>query len=115
MAVNRAGAITTAAQAVSKSRDNEKRHKSAARSCKWRERQSAEQQSEIRKTDLMGHAEGCACLSEEGRSEIQQTNLTGHAEGHACLSESDEVKYGRPIGRGMHRDAHVYQQSNEFK
>ncbi len=67
---------------------------------------SEEGQSEIRQqTNLMGHAKGCTCLSEEGRSEIRQTNLTRHAEGHVCLSESDEVKYGRPIGRGMHRDA----------
>jgi len=43
MAVTRAGAITAAAKAVSKSRENKKRHKSAARTCKWRESQSAEQ------------------------------------------------------------------------
>jgi hypothetical protein len=87
MAVTRAGAITAAAKAVSKFCENEKRCKSAARTCKWRERQSAERRSEIRQTDLMGHAEGCACLSEGRRSEIQQTDLTGRAEGHACLSE----------------------------
>ena len=80
MAVTRAGAITAAAKAVSKSRENEKRCKSAARTCKWHERQSAE--------DLTGHAEGCACLSDERRGEIRQTDLTGHAEGHACLSEN---------------------------
>ncbi len=53
--------------AVSKSHENEKRRKSAARTCKWRERQSKskERRSEIRQTDLTGHAEGCACLSEE--------------------------------------------------
>ena len=42
--------------------------------------------------DLMGHAEGCACLSEEGRSEIRQTNRTGHAEGLACLSEEQRIE-----------------------
>jgi hypothetical protein len=30
----------------------------------------------------------------------------GHAEGR------NEVKYGRPIGRGMQRDPHVCQRSN---
>ena len=83
MAVTRAGAITAAAKAVSKSRENEKRHKSAARTCKWCERQSAEWRSEILQTDLMGHAEGCACLSEGRQSEIRQNDLMGHAEGHA--------------------------------
>ncbi len=83
----RAGAITAAAKTVSKSHENEKRCKSAARTCKWRECQSGERRSEIRQTDLTGHAEGCACLSEERRSEIRQTDLVGHAEGHACLSE----------------------------
>jgi len=87
MTATRAWAITTAAKAVYKSRENEKRCKSAARKRKWHERQSAEQRSEIRQTDLTGHAEGCACLSEERQSEIRQTDLTGHAEGHACLSE----------------------------
>ena len=43
MVVTRAGAITAAAKAVSKSRENEKRRKSAARTCKWRECQTAEQ------------------------------------------------------------------------
>ena len=70
MAVTRAGAITAAAKAVSKSRENEKRRKSAARKRKWRERQSAERRSEIRQTDRTGHAEGRACLSEEQRSKI---------------------------------------------
>ena len=85
MALTRAGAITAVAKAVSKSRENEKRRKSAARTCKWRERQSAERQSEIRQTNRTGHAEGCACLSEEGRSEIRQTNLTGMQRGmHVC-------------------------------
>jgi len=65
--------------------------------------------------NLTGHAEGFACLSEEGQSERRQTNLMGHAEGHACLSESDEVKYSRPIGWGMHRDAHFCQRSDEVK
>jgi len=39
MVITRAGAITAAAKAVSKSRENEKRCKSAARTRKWRERQ----------------------------------------------------------------------------
>ena len=69
MAVARAGAITAAAKAVSKSCENEKRHKSAARTCKWRECQSGERRSEIRQTDLTGHAEGCTCLSEEQHAE----------------------------------------------
>ncbi len=47
MAVTRAGAITAAAKAVSKSRESEKKHKLAARKRKWCERQSAEQQSEV--------------------------------------------------------------------
>ena len=79
MAITRAGAITAAAKAVSKTRENEKRRKSAARTRKWHERQSAEQQSEIRQTNLnlMGHAEGCACLSE--------------------CQRGNEVRYGRLI------------------
>ena len=68
MAITRAGAITTAAKAVTKSRENEKRRKSAARKHKWRERQSSERQSEIRQTNQTGHAEGRACLSEEQQS-----------------------------------------------
>ena len=87
MAITRAGAITAAAKAVSKSRENEKRRKSAASTRKWRERQSAERRSEIRQTNRTGHADGRACLSAERRSEIRQTDLTGHAEGRACLSE----------------------------
>ena len=83
MAITRAGAIAAATKAVSKSRENEKRRKSAARTRKWREHQSAERQSEIRQTNRMGHAEGRACLSEERRSGIRQTDLMGHAEGHA--------------------------------
>jgi hypothetical protein len=47
---------------------------------------SEEQQSEIRQTDWTGHAEGHACLSEKRQSEIRQTDQTGHAEGCACLS-----------------------------
>jgi hypothetical protein len=47
MAGTRAGAITAAANAVSKSHENEKRRKSAARTCKWRKRQSGERRSEI--------------------------------------------------------------------
>ena len=65
MAITRAGAITAAAKAVSKYRENEKRRKSAARKRKWRERQSAERQSEIQQTDRTGHAEGRARLSED--------------------------------------------------
>jgi hypothetical protein len=33
---------------------------------------------------------------------------------HVC-QRSDEVKYGRRIGRGIQRDAHVCQRSNEVK
>jgi len=87
MAGTRAGAIMAAAKAVSKSHENEKRHMSAAKTCKWRECQSGERRSKIRQTNLTGHAEGCTCLSEEQRSEIRQNDLMGHAEGHACLSE----------------------------
>jgi hypothetical protein len=65
MAVTRAGAIMAAAKAVSKSRENEKKLKSAARTSKWHGHQSVEQRSEIRQTNLTGHAGGCACLSEE--------------------------------------------------
>ena len=65
MAITRAGAITAAAKAMSKSRENEKKRKSAARTRKWRECQSAERQSEIRQTNQTGHAEERACLSEE--------------------------------------------------
>ncbi len=43
MVVTRAGAITAAAKAVSMSCENEKRRKLAARTRKWRERQSPEQ------------------------------------------------------------------------
>ncbi len=63
--ITRAGAIMAAAKAVSKSRENEKKRKSAARKRKWRERQSAERRSVIRQAYLTGHAEGCACLSED--------------------------------------------------
>ena len=89
MAITRAGAIAAAAKAgpVSKSRENEKRRKSAARQRKWRERQSAERLSEIWQANRTEQAEGRACLSEKRRSEIRQADLTGHAEGRACLSE----------------------------
>ncbi len=65
MVITRAGAITAAAKAASTSRENEKRCKSAAIKREWRKRQSEDQRSEIRQTDLMGHAEGRACLPEE--------------------------------------------------
>ena len=56
-----------------------------------RMRKSVSQQQEhvngVNETDLMEHAEGRICLSEEQRSEIRQTDLTGHAEGHVCLLE----------------------------
>ena len=81
-----------AAKAVSKSRENEKRRKSAARKRKWRERQSAEQQSEIWQTDRTGHADGHAGLSAERQSEIWQTNWTGHAEGRIHLSEEQHTE-----------------------
>ena len=58
MAITRAGAITAAAKAVSKSCENEKRRKSAARKRKWRERQSAERQNKIRQKNRTGHADG---------------------------------------------------------
>jgi hypothetical protein len=90
MVITRAGAIAAASKAVSKSRESEKRCKSAARKCKWRERQSAEQRSEIRQANQTEHAEGRTCLSEGRRSEIRQTDLTGHAEGRACLSEEQQ-------------------------
>ncbi len=63
--IARAGAITAAAKAVSKSCEIEKKCKAAARTRKWRERQSAERRSEIRQADLTRHTEGRACLSEE--------------------------------------------------
>ena len=88
MVVTRAPrAITAAAKAVSKSPENEKKPKSAARTHKWHGCQSAEQQSEIQQTNQTEQAEVRGCLSEERQSEIWQTNLTGHAEGRACLSE----------------------------
>jgi hypothetical protein len=87
MTVTRAGAITAAAKAVSKSHENEKKRKSAAKKHKWCERQSAERLSEIWQANLTEHAEGRARLSDEQQSAIQQADPTGHAEGHACLSE----------------------------
>jgi hypothetical protein len=47
MAITRAGAIMAAAKAVSTSRENEKRRKSAARTRKCHKTQSEEQQSLI--------------------------------------------------------------------
>ena len=79
---------------MTKSHENEKRRKSAARTCKWREHQSKERRSEIWQTDLMEHAEGRACLSAEWQSDIWQTNWTGHAEGHARLSEEQHAENG---------------------
>jgi hypothetical protein len=55
---------------------------------------SEEGQSEIRQTNQTGHAEGRACLSEERRIEIRQTDRTGHAEGRACLSEERHAENG---------------------
>jgi hypothetical protein len=107
MAITRAGAITAAAKAVSKSRENEKRRKSAARKRKWRERQSAERQSEIRQTNRTGHAEGRACLSAERRSKIRQTDRTGHAEGRARLSEE------RHAERPAHHDMDVVDEEKD--
>ena len=53
----------------------------------WHKSQSEDQGSEIWQTDLMGHAEGRACLPEEQQSEVRQTDLMGHAEGQgACMS-----------------------------
>ncbi len=65
MEITKAGPFTAAAKAASASCENEKRHKSAARKREWRKSQSEDRQSEIRQTDLMGHAEGRACLPEE--------------------------------------------------
>ena len=65
MVITRAGANMAAAKAVSTSREKEKRRKSAARTREWRKCQSEERRSEIRQSDLMGHAEGRACLSED--------------------------------------------------
>jgi hypothetical protein len=84
-----------------------KRHKSAAKTPKWRERQSAEQSSEIWQTNWTGRAERHACLSEEQRSEIQQTNQTGHAEGHACLSEEQRHDI-RQTNRMGHAEGHAH-------
>ncbi len=108
MAITRAGAIIAAAKAVSKSRENEKRRKSAASTRKWRERQSAERQSEIRQTDRTGHADGRACLSEERRSEIRQTDRTGHAEVFARLSEE------RNAERRAHHDMDVVDEEKDY-
>jgi hypothetical protein len=78
---------------VSKSHENEKRRKSAARTCKWCERQSKskEQRSEIRQTDLTGHAEGCACLSEE-RHEVRSADRSDGACRGACMSVREAMK-----------------------
>ncbi len=57
MVITRAGANMAAAKAVSTSREKEKRRKSAARTREWRKCQSEERRSEIRQSDLMGHAE----------------------------------------------------------
>jgi hypothetical protein len=54
-----------AAKAVSASREKENMRKSAARTREWRKCQSEERRSEIRQSDLMGHAEGRSCLSED--------------------------------------------------
>jgi hypothetical protein len=97
---------TAAAQAVSKSHENEKRRKSAARTCKWHDCQSGERQSEIRHSDLTGHTEGCACLPEEQWSEIRQNDLTGHAEGHACLSEKRQSEIQQTHWMG-HAEGHA--------
>jgi hypothetical protein len=43
---------------------------------------------------MMEFAEERTCLSEKRRSEIRQTNLTGHAEGRACLSEEQHAENG---------------------
>jgi hypothetical protein len=71
MVITRAGAIRAAAKAVSTSREKEKRPKSAARTREWRKCQSEEWRSEIWQWDLMGHAEGRACLSEDRQSGIR--------------------------------------------
>jgi hypothetical protein len=105
MAITRPGAITAAAKAVPKSRENEKRCKSAARTRKWHERQSAERQNEILQTNRTAKTVSKFRENEKRRksaartrkwrehqsaerqNEIRQTNRTGHAEGRTCLSE----------------------------
>jgi hypothetical protein len=67
MAITRAGAIMAAAKAVSTSRENEKRRKSASRTHKCRKTQSEEQRSEILQTNWTGHAERHTHLSAEER------------------------------------------------
>jgi hypothetical protein len=105
MAVTRAGAITAAAKAVTKSCENEKKRKSAARKRKWREHQSAERQNEIQQADLTGHAGGHARLSEKRQSEIRQTDRTGHVEGCACLSaeQQSEIRQTNWMGHAEGR------------
>jgi hypothetical protein len=65
MAITRAGANRAATKAVSTSREKEKRLKSATRTREWHKCQSEERQSEIRQSDLVRHAEGRTCLSED--------------------------------------------------
>jgi hypothetical protein len=78
---------------VSKSHENEKSRKSAARTCKWRERQSKskERRSEIWQTDLTRHAEGCACLSEE-RHQVRSADRSDGACRGACMSVREATK-----------------------
>ncbi len=66
---------------------------------------SEEQRSEIRQTDLIGHAEGHACLSEKRRSEIRQSHWTGHAEGCASLSAErrSEIRQTNQTGHAAGR------------
>jgi hypothetical protein len=66
---------------------------------------SEERRSEIRQTDLTGHAEGHACLSEKRRSEIRQTHRTGHAEEPASLSAErrSEIRQTNQTGHAEER------------
>ena len=68
---------------------------------------SEERQSEIRQTNRTGHAEGCACPADERRSEIRQTDRTGHAEVFARLSEE------RHEERRVHHDMDVIHEEKD--
>jgi hypothetical protein len=74
MAGIRAGAITAAAKAVSKSHENEKSHKSAARTCTWRDCQSGSDKVKYSTPIRRGIQRGV----------------------HVC-QRSNEVRYGRTI------------------
>jgi hypothetical protein len=54
----------------------------------------------------------CQCLVRMRKGLSQQQE---HVNGMNTNQRSNKMKYGRPIGRGMQRGAHVYQRSNEVK